>query len=283
MLSKDIEKRYQKMEQVLSAFEQVMQRLHRSGTRTVVAGEDLVRTKMATMVRPTTSQTPTVVSSNATQPAGAIVPASSAAAAAPPSLAAKFTNYKVPIAIAVVVLTILAVASSFWKSRSSAATASLAAPADVQPAANALPVAPAHPNEPVAPGVIATSDELSQPWASKEFVFHDELTSQFVPAMVVRLPRGGYWAFSLIEPYGTCRLAFVTDLQKLASDYGYPANHPLVVDPCNKTLFDLLRYGGPMDAEVRGDIVRGASVRPPIAIEVEEKGNSILAVKMEQD
>lgn len=282
MLSKDIERRYQKMEQVLNAFEPVMQRLHRGSTRTVV-GEDLVQTKMSTMVRPSASQAPTVMSPKATQPSSAPVPASSAETTAPPSLAARINSYKLPIAIAVVVIAILAVASSLWKSRPSAADQNVAPPAAAELAVVAQPAVPSHANEPIAPGVIATTEELSQPWASKEFVFHDELSSQFVPAMVVRLPRGGYWAFSLVEPYGTCHLTFVTDLQKLATDYDYRADHPLVVDPCNKTLFDLLRYGGPMDAEVRGDIVRGASVRPPIAIEVEEHGNSILAVKIEQD
>lgn len=282
MLAKDIEKRYQKMEQVLNAFEQVLQRLQRPGAKTVLAGEDLVRTKMATMVRPTPSQAPTVVMAQATQPSAAIVAGNPSAATTPPSTAAKAKNYKLPIAIAAGVLIVLAIAGSLWKSRSSAAADSVAPPATTEPVAAAPPVA-THANRPVAPGVIATTDELAEPWASKEFVFHDELTSQFVPAMVVRLPRGGYWAFSLIEPYGTCRLAFITDLQKLSTDYNYRADHPLIVDPCNKTLFDLLRYGGPLDAEVRGDIVRGASVRPPIAIEVEEHGNSILAVKMEQD
>ena len=99
--------------------------------------------------------------------------------------------------------------------------------------------------------------------------------------MVVHLPRGGYWGFSLIEPYGTCRLEYVTDLQKLATVYGYRADHPLIADPCNKSLFDLLRYGGPIDASVRGDIVSGTSVRPPIAVEIQQRGNAILATEIE--
>jgi predicted Ser/Thr protein kinase len=285
MLSKDIDRRYQKMEQVLNAFEPVMQKLQRPGAKTVIAGEDLVRTKMSTMVRPTPSNAPTVALSNAPQASVAPVAPSPANAteAMPSPVAAKAKNYKLPIAIAAGVLLVLAIGNSLWKSHASKADENVAPPVAADPAPIAQPVATSRTNEPIAPGVIASSNELSQPWASKEFQFRNELTSQLVPAMVVRLPRGGYWAFSLIEPYGTCRLAFVTDLQKLATDYDYRADHPMVVDPCNKTVFDLLRYGGPLDAEVRGDIVHGASVRPPIAIEVEEHSDSISAVKMEQD
>ncbi|HEY6466205.1 MAG TPA: serine/threonine-protein kinase [Candidatus Acidoferrales bacterium] len=282
MLAKDNELRYQKMEQVLNAFEPVMQKLQR-GARTVVAGEDLVRTKMSTMVRPMSSQAPTLVMAKGPQPSAAPVAISSNAGSAQSSLAAKVKNYKLSIAITAGVLVLLVIGSSLWKSRASKADENVAAPAAADPAPVARPAVTSRANEPIAPGVIATADELSQPWASKEFIYRNELTLQPVPAMVVHLPRGGYWAFSMIAPYGSCHLQFVTDLQKLASDYDYRANHPMVVDPCNKTVFDLLRYGGPMDAEVRGDIVRGASVRPPIAIEVEEHGNSILAVKMEQD
>lgn len=284
MLAKDIERRYQKMEQVLNAFEPIIQKLHRPGAKTVVAGEDLVRTKMSTIVRPTSSQAPTVVMARDPQPAAPATTSSSQQAAPPAtSPAAKTTNYKLPIGIAAAVLVLLVIGSLLWKSRSSAAANNVAAPVAADPAPVAQPAISSHANEPIAPGVIATSDELSQPWASKEFIYRNDLTLQPIPAMVVRLPRGGYWAFSLIAPYGSCHLQFVTDLQKLASDYDYRADHPMVVDPCNKTVFDLLRYGGPMDAEVRGDIVRGASVRPPIAIEVEEHGTSISAVKMEQD
>lgn len=284
MLSKDIDRRYQKMDQVLTAFEPVMQRLARPGAKIVVAGEDLVRTKMSTMVRPIGSQAPTVVMTNAPQPSGAPVAANSIdTVAASSSQAAKTTSYKLPVAIAVGFVVVLAIAGSLWKSRASKADESVVALAVADPIPVGQPAVTSHTNEPIAPGVVATSDELSQPWSSKNFEFRDETTSQLVPAMIVRLPRGGYWAFSLTEPYGSCRLAFITDLLKLASDYDYRADHPMVVDPCNKTVFDLLRYGGPLDAEVRGDIVHGAGVRPPIAIEVEEHGNSILAVKMEQD
>jgi serine/threonine protein kinase len=285
MLAKDVQQRYQNMEQVLNAFESVLQRLRRStGAQTVMAGEELIRTRMST-TRPGSNLTPTVAQTQASQ---ALAPAAEDSQQSPdePSLAsssaAKPMSHKTVIGIAAGVIVFLLIANALWKGRdsarssiSSSATDAVATDSDAQPAAAA------HKPLPIAPGVIATTEELSQPWASKEFIFHNVLTGSNVPGMVVHLPRGGYWGFSLIEPYGTCRLEYVTDLQKLANTYGYRADHPLIADPCNKSLFDLLRYGGPIDASVRGDIVSGASVRPPIAIEIEQHGNSILATQIE--
>jgi hypothetical protein len=137
-------------------------------------------------------------------------------------------------------------------------------------------------NLPVGPGVIAKADELAKPWSSKKFVFSDPVLGSQVPALVVRLPRGGYWGFSTKEPYGTCDLEFVTDLQRLQDVYGFRADHPMVGDPCNKSVFDLMQWGGPTNAEVRGMPVHGMGVRPPIAIEIEQKGDEVSAVRMEQ-
>ncbi len=287
MLAKDIQQRYQSMEQVLTAFENVMQRLRRStGTKTVGGGEELVRTRMATSARPGSSLTPTVAQTQASQ---GLVSAGRASEQSPDersstttSAAAKPMSHAKVLGIAAGVIVFLLVVSALWQGRDrarkfndSSATAAVSTDQDAQPAATS------HKPEPIAPGVIATTEELSQPWAAKEFIFHNALTGVDVPAMVVHLPHGGYWGFSLIEPYGTCRLEYITDLAKLASVYGYRADHPLIADPCNKSLFDLLRYGGPMDASVRGDIVSGASVRPPIAIEIQQRGNSILATEIE--
>ena len=289
MLAKDIQRRYQKMDEVLTSFESVLERLRRStGTRTVVAGEELVRTRMATTARPASNLTPTVAQTQASQPLAPAGPAAERSpdepSAAPSSIAAKLMSHKKPIGIAVGLVVILLIANALWQSRDSArknTSSSSATPGSTEPVAQTA--AAGRKPEPIAPGVVATSEELSQPWAAKEFIFHNALTGTNVPAMVVHLPQGGYWGFSLIEPYGTCQLEYVTDLQKLASAYNYRADHPLVADPCNKSLFDLLRYGGPMDASVRGDIVRGASVRPPIAIEIQERGNSILATQIEAE
>ena len=132
----------------------------------------------------------------------------------------------------------------------------------------------------VAPGVVATEAELAKPWAAKEFSYRDPIMDREVPAIVVHLPRGGYWGFSLIEPFGTCQLEYVTNLERLRTFYGFAADHPMVGDPCNRAVFDLLQYGGPPGAEVRGAPVRGG-VRPPIAIEIEQRGKEILATKME--
>ncbi len=57
----------------------------------------------------------------------------------------------------------------------------------------------------------------------------------------------------------------------------------MVVDPCTHAVYDLMRYGGgaPDGGLVRGDIVQGAGVRPPLAIEVRTDGKDIIAVRSE--
>jgi hypothetical protein len=134
----------------------------------------------------------------------------------------------------------------------------------------------------VGPGLIATTDELARVWSAKRFIFRDSVTSDQVPAMVVHLPTGDYWGFSMREPYGSCGLEFVTDLGRLEAEYGYHASHPMVVDPCNKSVFDLMRYGSSPSGLVRGEIALGAAVRPPIAIQIEISGKQVRAVKMEE-
>jgi hypothetical protein len=141
-----------------------------------------------------------------------------------------------------------------------------------------LPAAPAH----EALTVAATVEELSKPWAAKTFTFVKPFTNENVKALVIRLPGGGLWAFSLQEPYGRCGLEFVTDLGKLADQYGYRAGHPMVVNPCNNTLYDPLKVG-PLGGDVwaRGEIVQGAGLRPPFAIDVRVSGHSIIADRIE--
>ena len=99
--------------------------------------------------------------------------------------------------------------------------------------------------------------------------------------MVVHLPGGVYWGFSLVEPYGSCEMEFITDLEKLRTDYGFRASHPMVGDPCNRAVFDLTRYGSGPAGLVRGEIAHGVAVRPPRAIEVEVRGKQVLAKKIE--
>ena len=131
------------------------------------------------------------------------------------------------------------------------------------------------------PGEIATTSEMAKEWSAKKFIFRDPLTSREVPAMVVHLPGGVYWGFSLVEPYGSCEMEFVTDMEKLRTDYGFRASHPMVGDPCNRAVFDLTRYGSGPAGLVRGEIAHGAAVRPPLAIEIEVRGKQVLAKKIE--
>jgi hypothetical protein len=188
----------------------------------------------------------------------------------------------IAIGICLGAVLLIALAAVFWKLHAPAPAADIP-PASATPDAAAELAAPAKPtdNLPVGPGVIASADELAKPWSSKRFTFRDGITNSDLPAMVVRLPRGGYWGFSLREPFGNCQFEFVTDLQKLSTDYGFAADHPMIGNPCNHSVYDLLQWGGPSDAEVRGAPVHGMGVRPPLAIEIEQQGKQILALKME--
>jgi hypothetical protein len=100
--------------------------------------------------------------------------------------------------------------------------------------------------------------------------------------MVIRLPGGALWAFALREPYGHCDLEFVTDMGQLAKQYGYRSSHPMVASPCSSTIYDPMKVGSIGDnVFVRGEIVRGSGLRPPISIDVLEKGASIIADRIE--
>lgn len=167
-----------------------------------------------------------------------------------------------------------------------------APPAGTPTAGAAAEVAPATPpaaagSAPSGPVVVATLEELSQPWSAKPFVFHKRLGSEAVAAMIIRLPGpakniSSYWAFSLEEPFGRCQLEFETDRAKLSDKYSYPAAHPMVVDPCTGTLFDPLKLGTlPDGAWTRGEIVHGSGFRPPFSIQLELRGNQLIATQIE--
>jgi hypothetical protein len=132
------------------------------------------------------------------------------------------------------------------------------------------------------PTVAATVDELSKPWDAKKFTFVNMLTQEHIPAMAIRLPGGGLWAFSLQGPFGHCALEYVTDLERIATQYKYTATHPMVVNPCDSTVYDPLKVG-PLGGNTwaRGEIVQGSSLRPPISIDLKVRGRSILADSIE--
>ncbi len=137
-------------------------------------------------------------------------------------------------------------------------------------------------------GRIATLDELAKPWDAKKFIFVRPGSREEVPSLVVRLPGGpadsnaSYWAFALQAPFGQCELEYVTDLGKLARQYGYRASHPMVADPCSRTVYDPLKVGTvPGGAWVRGEVVQGAGIRPPFAVEVRVEGRQLLADRIE--
>ena len=168
-----------------------------------------------------------------------------------------------------------------WWSHSSSAKETEAAP-EVEPAAQPAEVPKPVEKLAIAPGPVATTEELAKTWSSRKFIFRDSTTGRDTPAMVVRLPGGTYWGFSLREPFGDCEMEFVTDLGKLETVYHYRASHPMVGDPCNKTVFDLTRYGTAASGLVRGEIAQGAGVRPPMAIEIRVQGKHVVAERMEQ-
>lgn len=139
-------------------------------------------------------------------------------------------------------------------------------------------IAPAH----AGPSVAATVEELSKPWSAKKFIFVKPVTNENVEAMVIRLPGGDLWAFALQEPYGRCKLEFVTDTGQIAAKYGYQASHPMVVNPCDSTVYDPLKVG-PLEGNTwaRGEVVQGGGLRPPLSIDVAVTRRSIIADRME--
>jgi hypothetical protein len=164
-------------------------------------------------------------------------------------------------------------------------------PAQVAQSDIPAPVADITPAVPVATEqdpVIASITEL-KPWAAKPFGFRNRATGENVSAMLVRLPTGssaqasGYWSFSLKAAFGTCQLEYLDDLQKIKSGYGYQqAKHPMVGNPCSRTLFDPLKYAPlPGNVLVRGAIAQGSDFRPPLGIEIKLRGKDILATRME--
>jgi hypothetical protein len=192
------------------------------------------------------------------------------------------TQRAMQIGLAAAVVLMLAGTVWWTKSKSSGAPSTPAsATADTQPDVSAPPSLDSGvPGE--VTNVAGTVDQLSKPWAAKKFVFVKPFTRENVDAMVVRLPSGELWAFSLQGPLGRCELDYVTDPGKIASQYQFSASHPMVVSPCDGTVYDPLKVG-PLGGNTlaRGEIVKGNSLRPPISIDVKIVGRSIVADNIE--
>jgi hypothetical protein len=136
---------------------------------------------------------------------------------------------------------------------------------------------------------IATVAEMTKPWTSKSFFFVNQLTRENIPALLIRLSSGsasqanGYWALETNAPFGNCQLEYISDLDKLISDYDFrAAKHPMVGNPCSRSVFDPLKMSEiPGNFWVRGSLVQGSDVRPPLGIELEIQGKNILAIRTE--
>jgi hypothetical protein len=136
------------------------------------------------------------------------------------------------------------------------------------------------------PNTVGTLYELAEPWSSKTFLFIDPKTQRGIPAIAIHLPgppaEPSFWAFALTNPLSRCQLQYVTDLSALSLRFAYPAAHPMVVSDCDGILYDPLKMATLPDGSwVRGDIVRGAGFRPPVAIQVEVRGRDVIAKRME--
>ena len=134
---------------------------------------------------------------------------------------------------------------------------------------------------------IGTLTELAVPWSSKKFFFRRDLTSGYVPALVLRLPGklaadNSYWAFGLDVPFSQCQYEYIVDLSQLSTAYAFAASHPMVGNPCTHSVLDPLQMKEvPGNYLVRGAIVHGWDTRPPYQIEVSVRGNEIRAIRME--
>jgi hypothetical protein len=199
-------------------------------------------------------------------------------------------NPLLPLIIGFLVLGVIFVISSRWISRTRPSE-----PVRLEPTPQIeVPPPPPDPNASLphadkAHPVVASVAELAKPWSSADFFIRNDLTGENVPATVVRLPNGaatqpsGYWAFSRKAPYGACQLEYITDMEKLRKDYDYRApSHPLVGNPCSRTLYDPLKTANlPGNVWIRGAIAQGSDIRPPLGVEIEVRGDEILAVRTE--
>jgi hypothetical protein len=200
------------------------------------------------------------------------------------------SNPAIPLIAGVLAVIIMALLGARWFLRPKhpevkplEAPAQIELPSPTPDPAIALPHATeSHPS-------IANISAFAKPWTSKDFFIRNPMTAEYIPAVIVRLPGGaanqpsGYWAFSLKAPFGNCQLEYVTDLAKLQTEYGFrAAKHPMAGNPCSHTLFDPTKMANiPGNVWVRGAIVQGSDLRPPLGVEIKIQGKDILAVRTE--
>jgi hypothetical protein len=198
-------------------------------------------------------------------------------------------NPAVRLVAGMLVLLVLLFVGSRWLFHSKRTEAvAPAPPAQIEVPTPPPDPAPAIPHATAANPQIATVAEMAKPWTSKEFMFVDHFTNESTPAMLIRLSTGsalqpeGYWALTMIAPFGSCRLEYLDDVAKLKEQYAFAARHPMVGDPCSRTVFDPLKMSNiPGNIWVRGSIAQGSDLRPPLGIEIQIENKSILAMRKE--
>ena len=207
-----------------------------------------------------------------------------------PSRKRPSVNPAIPLGIGIAAVVLVALLGARLVSHSKPVEPVVAAPPpQIEVAAPAVDPNSLLPHATAAAPEIASIGEMSKPWASKSFFFVNRLTGENVPAMLVRLPQGsannaeGYWAYEVNVPFGNCRFEFITDLNHLTNDYGFQgARHPMVGNPCSRSVFDPTKMSEiPGNFWVRGTLVQGSDVRPPLGIELKIQNKNILALRME--
>jgi hypothetical protein len=189
-----------------------------------------------------------------------------------------------PLIAVILAVVLCAGAFALWLSHRRHADLNAAAPAVAAAPAASISNTPGKTN--TEPNAIASLDELAKTWSSKKFSFVDPKTHGSVAAIVIHLPASGagesFWAFSLKSPFSQCPLQYVTDLNALSQRFAYSAEHPMVVSDCDGILYDPLKIATLSDGSwVRGDIVRGGGIRPPISISVRIRDRELIADRME--
>jgi hypothetical protein len=137
---------------------------------------------------------------------------------------------------------------------------------------------------PQAPGMVASTQEMGKAWSVAKFQMK-LATGENAAAMVIHLPgrtgAGAYWGLLSVAPYGQCEMELVTDLTKIARQYEYRARHPMLVDSCTQTIYDPMSYGAAHGRWIRGQVVKGTGLRPPMAVEILIQKGNLIATRTE--